>query len=280
MTVGPLSPNSIPPPSNATASHLPTKAQRQRGQWRRKFLIGAAAVAAVAGLSAALLSLRPAPELDAEDAALSVVLILAQDCSWTGSGSLVTDTGLILTNSHVATDEGVDRCHLQVAFTDNYDAEPDDWYAAEVIVDDVTIDLAVLQLLDESGNPTSGPNRTPIPLDTSTPNPGDEIQTLGYPGAGGSTITYTSGDFAGVDSFGEEQFYKTTASMNPGVSGGAAFKDSFALIGVPSAGSLIDVDCDQGDCTAFGNSIGFIRPIRYAEPLIERAQEIMDNRRG
>jgi putative serine protease PepD len=235
-------------------------------------------VAAVASLFVAYLALRPAASLNVENAALSIVQIAALDCGWTGSGSLVTDSGLVLTNSHVATDEGVDRCNLLVAFTDNYESEPDDWYSAEVIVDDVALDLAVIQLLDESGNPTPATGRSPIPLDTTSPSPGDEIQILGYPGAGGSTMTFTSGDFAGVDGADGEQYYKTTASMNPGVSGGAAFKGSFALIGVPSAGSTVDVDCDQGDCTAFGNSIGFIRPIRYAEPLIERAVEIMDNR--
>lgn len=279
-TDGQLFPGKIPPPKAATHGPRRTESPRRSGRSSRKLLISVASVVAVVGLGAALLLLRPASELNVKNAALSIVLISAQECGWTGSGSLVTDDGLILTNSHVATNNGVDNCGLRVAFTDNYEVEPDDWYSAEVIVDDVSLDLAVIQLLDESGAPTSGPNRAPIPLDTSTPSLGDEIQTLGYPGAGGFTMTFTSGDFAGIDSFGGEQFYKTTASMNPGVSGGAAFATSFALVGVPSAASTVDVNCDEGDCRAFGTSIGFIRPIRYAEPLIERAREIMDNRRG
>lgn len=269
----------LPKPSSTRQATITTSSRGPRLN-KRLLAIGAAVAAAIVVIGGLVATLKPAPALDLQDAALSVVLVSAPGCGWQGSGSLVSNSGLILTNSHVATDEGADICNLEVSFTDNYDQVPDESYRAEVIVDEVGIDLAVLQLLDDSGSPTSAPNRAPIPLDTSTPDPGDEIQTLGYPGAGGATLTFTSGDFSGIDSDPAGEFYKTTASMNPGVSGGAAFNGSFALIGVPSAGSRVDVNCDGDDCAAFGNSLGFIRPIRYAEPLIKEAKEIMETRTG
>ncbi|MCL1593336.1 MAG: serine protease [Actinomycetia bacterium] len=209
-----------------------------------------------------------------ETAARSVVRIASIDCGKSGSGSLVTTNGLILTNSHVATENGRDICNPVVGFTDSYDVEPTDWYQAVVLVDDFEIDLAVLQVLDDDGSPLIIEDRDPIPLESSTPELGEQIQTLGYPGIGGQTMTFTSGDYAGVAELSGSEFYKTTASLNAGLSGGSAFNGSFRLIGVPTAGFGVDVICEENDCTAFGDSLGLVRPIRYAIPLIEEAKRL------
>lgn len=242
------------------------------------------AAAAVLGVGAALLLVAnvvvprvsgdDTAAFDIETAARSVVMVVAIDCDKAGSGSLVTDDGLVLTNSHVATEGGRDTCSPMVGLTDGYDEEPSVWYQAVVLVDDPEIDLTVLQILSDDGDALNIDDRAPIPLDGSVPSLGDQIQTLGYPGIGGETMTFTSGDFAGVAELSDNDYYKTTASLNPGVSGGSAFNGAFGLIGVPTAGFGVDVVCEENDCTAFGDSLGLIRPIRYAVPLIEEAKRL------
>jgi len=66
---------------------------------------------------------------------------------------------------------------------------------------------------------------------------------IGYPGIGGSTITYTSGDFSGFggSSDGTQNYIKTTAPLEHGNSGGAAYDNMKQFVGIPTmvvAGSL------------------------------------------
>lgn len=265
----PPTPPTPPPTESGPARDVP---------WKKIGAIAAAvtaviAVAAVAVFAVSTLADRPSG-FDSEDAARSVVRVIAPDCEWAGSGSLVTSSGLVLTNSHVATDGGKDVCSLQVGFIDSYDEEPSDWYRAVVVVDDMALDISVIQVLNKSGDPLQINDRDAIPLNTDTPELGDEIQTLGYPSIGGATLTFTSGDFAGVDGSAGTDFYKTTASLNPGVSGGSAFNGTFELVGIPTAGIGVEIVCEQADCSAFGDSLGLIRPIRYAISLIEEAERL------
>lgn len=237
-------------------------------------ILGAAAVAAVILFGALSLVGSDAGNLNVEDAARSVVLVNAAGCGWAGSGSLVSRDGLILTNSHVATDNGHDVCDLEVGFTDSYDAKPTEWYRAVVLVDDASVDLSVIQALDHDGSRLMLVDRKPIPFATNEPSLGDQIQTLGYPGIGGDTMTFSSGDYAGVDRLDGGRFYKTTASVNRGLSGGAAFNGTFALVGVPTAFVGGAVECAGGDCTYIGDSLGLIRPIEYARDLVAVAQRL------
>lgn len=252
----------------------PSPRMRARPSKRLWQLLGAAAVAAVVLLGVVRLVGSSAGDLNVEDAARSVVLVDATACGWAGSGSLVSQDGLILTNSHVATDNGRDVCNLEVGFTDSYDARPTEWYRAIVLADDASVDLSVIQALDHDGSRLVLADRSPIPLSTNEPSLGDQIQTLGYPGIGGDTMTFSSGDYAGSDRIDGDRFYKTTASVNRGLSGGAAFNGSFSLVGVPTALLGGTVECTGDDCTAIGGSLGLIRPIEYARDLLAEAKRL------
>ena len=60
-------------------------------------------------------------------------------------------------------------------------------------------------------------------------------------------------------------FYKTSAKMGPGVSGGAAFSAvTGEFVGVPTAGSS---SAEDG-----GDILGLIRPNRYVIPLLDRVK--------
>ena len=196
--------------------------------------------------------------------ARSVVLIKATGpgCGRQGSGSIVLDGSYVLTNQHVV---GDGDCSLQVGLTDSTDSEPRKFIAAQIVISDALIDLAVIRLLDSNGAPFTSSEHKPLEIDYSALRLGDKVFTLGYPGAGGSTATLTSGDYSGLDS-SETDFYKTTANMNPGVSGGSAFSAAGKLIGVPTAG-VIDPQTKQSV------GLNLIRPIRFAREILERATE-------
>ncbi len=206
-----------------------------------------------------------------EDVARSVVYIeaLGAMCEWTGSGSIVGDGSLVLTNQHVA---GSGECDLTVYLTDSTSTTPTQSVNAEIVVADEALDLAVIQLRDASGAPFVATGRTPLQLSSDVPKLGDKLTILGYPGLGGSTITLTSGDFSGVDRSETFEYLKTTANMNPGVSGGSAFNSNKQLIGIPTAGRGAEIACDgRTDCVANGSTIGLLRPASLAREILSRA---------
>jgi S1-C subfamily serine protease len=207
-----------------------------------------------------------------ESIARSVVFIEADGsaCGWTGSGSLVGDGSYVLTNQHVAADG---ECELTVWLTDSTASVPTRSMTGNVVISDNQVDLAILRLSDSTGEVFKDGSRTPIQFADDLPELGDKLTILGYPGIGGSTITLTSGDYSGLDNSEEFDFLKTTANMNPGVSGGVALNTEGKLVGIPTAGRGAEVVCDgSADCVANGSTIGLLRPAKLAQQLLEQAQ--------
>lgn len=159
-----------------------------------------------------------------------------------GSGTVVDSRGTILTNKHVI--EGTPGC--LVGFIDKYNDEPyfGDRQIADIKKISADADIAVLKLR----NPN---NTTVTAIDISRGNSGNlrlgnQITTYGYPAKFGTKITYTSGDFSGVDG----NYLKTTAIIEHGNSGGGAYLKNGTFVGMPTAvvkGSL--------------NSLGYILSI-------------------
>ena len=205
-----------------------------------------------------------------ESLARSVVFIDAQGsrCGWTGSGSIVADGSYVLTNQHVA---GNGECDLTVWLTDSTTTSPTKYLTGQFVEADSSRDLAIIRMVDSGGVPYVDETRTPLKFSNSLPKLGDKLTILGYPGLGGSSITLTSGDFSGVDSSEDFDFLKTTANMNPGVSGGAALNSDGELVGIPTAGRGAVVACNQqSDCVANGSTIGLLRPVSLASELLAR----------
>ncbi|MBU2494876.1 MAG: trypsin-like peptidase domain-containing protein [Bacteroidetes bacterium] len=144
-----------------------------------------------------------------------------------GSGTVINSTGLILTNKHVI--DGTAGCW--VGFIDDYDDEPyfGDRQIADIYKVSSDADVAVLKLRNPS-------NTTLTSVDISQSNSssiqlGEILTTYGYPAKFGTKITYTSGDFSGVDG----NYLKTTAIIEHGNSGGGAYLKNGAFIGIPTA---------------------------------------------
>ena len=217
---------------------------------------------------------------------------------WTGSGTIISRDGLILTNAHVVlSDRFYQVKNLIVSLTVAEDAPPVQTYYASIVQADEALDIAIIKpYQDLNGNPLNYDllNLPFVPLgDSDQLKLGESINILGYPGIGGDTITLTRGEVSGFTSeeaYGNRAFIKTSGTIAGGNSGGLAVNEKGELIGVPTAvgsGDLSDaiVDCralmdtnrdgyiDSNDtCVPTGGFINALRPINLAMGLITAAR--------
>jgi flagellar biosynthesis protein FliP len=63
---------------------------------------------------------------------------------------------------------------------------------------------------------------------------GEKLFVLGYPAVGGDSLTVTDGIVAGVERDGDTKYYKTSAKIEHGNSGGAAILESGCFLGIPT----------------------------------------------
>lgn len=215
---------------------------------------------------------------------------------WSGSGSIVTPDGIILTNAHVVLpDKYFTVDALKISLTIAEDQPPRATYYAEVMQADAALDIAVIRVTtDLNGNPVdrASLNLPIVPLGNSDNlRLGDALTILGYPGIGGNTITLTRGEVSGFTAEsgrGDRAFIKTSATIAGGNSGGLAANERGELIGVPTqlgyGGDDQYVDCrvladtnrdgivdDRDNCVPTGGFINALRPITLARPYIEAA---------
>ena len=252
----------------------------------------------------------------AADVMKSVVQIVAlkegfmggMSSAWTGSGTIVHPQGVILTNCHVAHPRAMGMSsppadRLGIAITERSDRPPALSYFAEVIVYNADLDLAVVRIVsDVKGRRVRNLDLPYIPLgDSDSLELGDDISIFGYPGIGGQTVTFTSGDVSGFSSedgvASPRAWIKTDATIAGGNSGGTAVNPEGFLVGIPtqaSAGTGItpvdarpvldtnqDGRIDKRDTPmAIGGFINGLRPINLAISLLEKAGMQIDDHRG
>ncbi len=202
--------------------------------------------------------------------------------SYSGSGSIISSDGLILTNAHVAAPEaeGLDEQyaddeqvrdpdHVLVALTQGDDRPADPEYRARLVEADGFLDAAVIEIYaDEDGNDLDQPLDLPtLPIGNSDAlSTGDDVTVLGFPGISQSgAVTITKGvisTFIPSERFGPRSEIDTDTRIAPGNSGGAAINNDAEIIGIPSA--------------YFGDSgvpivSGRIRPVNLVIGLVEAA---------
>jgi len=217
---------------------------------------------------------------------------------WTGSGTIISSDGLILTNDHVVSSTRYDEVvALLVSLTVAQDQPPVESYYAYVVQADAQLDLAIIKpAWDMQGNPLDYSQlKLPfVPLgDSDTLDLGESIVILGYPVIGGGTITLTRGEVSGFtaeEPFGNRAFIKTSGTISGGNSGGLAVDSLGQIVGIPTqlgSGdlSLDIVDCrpvrdtnrdgyidENDDCVPTGGFINALRPINLALEMIEAAK--------
>ncbi|GAB4500414.1 MAG: hypothetical protein OHK003_20650 [Anaerolineales bacterium] len=235
--------------------------------------------------------------------AATVQIIALQDDSpiYVGSGTILSPSGMILTNAHVASPTTVGAPELEpdvlvVALVISEDKPAAPSYTARVLAVDGFLDLAVIQI-DATANGTAvNPSSLNLPYvqmaNSDSVHVGDNINIFGFPSIGGNTITFTKGTVSGFSSespIGDRAWIKTDATISGGNSGGLAADGNGNIIGVPTiAASSRDAetsDCrviqdtngdgvvDQNDsCVPIGGFLNGIRPVNLALPLIQAAQ--------
>ncbi len=164
-----------------------------------------------------------------------------------GSGSLVTSTGLVLTNAHVVGNASEVRVRL---------ADGREFTGDVVGYADNRVDLAAIQL---RGNPTGLPSVEVAPPETV--QVGQRAFAIGNPF--GLEGTLTVGIVSRIDP--ERGLIQTDAAINPGNSGGPLLDSSARLIGVNT--SIFTTRRSGGSI-----GIGFAIPIGEVQPFLTAVQ--------
>ncbi len=192
----------------------------------------------------------------------------------TGSGTLLSSQGLVLTNYHVILSaDGTTLEKVGIALNLQNDRPPRELFMADVLFCDEQKDLALLKIRHGYYGQVLPPNyRFPwIHLgDSEQMNIADTLIIIGYPGVGGTgsrvSITYSEGVVSGFERTPLGIIFKTDAEMNHGNSGGAALNRNFEMVGVPS--SIVNQEAGQ---------IGYVHPVSFLPDewieIIRREQE-------
>tara|TARA_B100002003_G_C14083821_1_gene521366 strand:- start:159 stop:1157 length:999 start_codon:yes stop_codon:yes gene_type:complete len=172
----------------------------------------------------------------------AVVVVIALDESGDGSmgtGSVIQEDGLVITNSHVIVNDEVNRVYprLKVCFMpSNFEGgrrrDLKDCYKVRAIKYSNKLDLALLKMQ------SSPPNMSVIQFaDSRTVETGDPVLAIGHPEQGG-LWTLTTGiistkikDFKGIKG---KDVFQTETSFNRGNSGGPLLNLKGAMVGVNS----------------------------------------------
>lgn len=172
-----------------------------------------------------------------------------------GSGSIVSEDGYIVTNSHVVSDG--EAKEINVLFN-NGETAP-----AELVWNDASLDLAIIKVASDNKNLKA------IDIgDSDEIGVGDRVVAIGNPLGFNLQSTVTSGIISGLNrsvSFNTgvqmDGLMQTDAAINSGNSGGALLNSRGQLIGINTAKA--------------GNSdgIGFAIPINTVKPVIDKIRE-------
>ena len=163
-----------------------------------------------------------------------------------GSGFVISEDGLILTNNHV-----VEKAtEIKVKLESGREGKE---YDAKVIGRDPKTDLALIQINPDADFPKS------VHLgDSDAIRVGDWVMAVGNPFGLGQTVTTgiisAKGRIIGAGPY--DDFLQTDAAINPGNSGGPLFNMNGEVIGINTA------------IIAQGQNIGFTIPINLAKELL------------
>lgn len=215
-----------------------------------------------------------------------------------GSGFLISNDALILTNAHVITDDetGEIKENIEICTIESEVSIPNCKYSAIIWEINTELDLALITPdfeIDELGQTTGETLSIEdmqaiglpyVDLADYNPSLGDDLTILGFPAASlNPTITLTKGIVSGFEpislydpTFDENWIYsiQTDAIVNSGNSGGPAFNNEEKVVGVVFAGST------EGDGGQYGYIINNDVIWLWFQELVEQgslSQEFVDD---
>lgn len=201
-----------------------------------------------------------------------------------GSGTIVSSDGSVLTNLHVIWDEAEGSPHdlFVIGRYESGDRDPmlvcagrpgrSRWLRE--------LDLALLQCdLDMNGQRFEPKNWPTVPIGRGEPLfRGERVWVIGFPDVGGGALRVTSGQISGWISRGDRvELIRSDAGITHGNSGGTAVDESGRLIGVPTAFRELHL---AGEPSRRVGEVGLIRPIELAAPLLRVARAGWEPRAG
>lgn len=157
-----------------------------------------------------------------------------------GSGVLISSSGVILTNHHVVTlEDDFDNTEREssyvICLTEEIDKKPECKYTGKLIASNKDLDVALLRIENIAGYSDKSAYSFLSLNATGSTLINDEVTALGYPSIGGDTITITKGAISGKESKYNKSWIKTDAVVSYGSSGGAAVDSNGGLIGITSS---------------------------------------------
>ncbi|MEM8711005.1 MAG: trypsin-like peptidase domain-containing protein [Planctomycetota bacterium] len=176
-----------------------------------------------------------------------------------GSGVVISDDGLIVTNHHVV--EGGSR--FDIVFTDGSKTR------AKLVGSDDAVDLAVLRLEGKQPTPNNKPLR-PMPLRTEIPPVGELVLAVGNPLSLGHTVTLGVVNGHGrsnLDIADYENYIQTDAAINPGNSGGPLVDIQGRAIGITVA---VGLESNNDGGLAFAIPASMVR--RVVDDIVEHGR--------
>ena len=164
-----------------------------------------------------------------------------------GSGVIIDESGIVITNHHVIKDAD----EVKVSLSDGRE------FRAEILLIDKKSDLAILRLEATQKFPAV------VIGDSEDLEVGDLVLAIGNPFGVGQTVTSgivsaLARSQGGIDDFGF--FIQTDASINPGNSGGAL---------VDMAGRLIGINTSIFPRSGGSNGIGFAVPSNMVRVVLD-----------
>jgi S1-C subfamily serine protease len=206
-------------------------------------------------------------------AAVGLILVSESDGEQprpSGSGVVIRQDGVIVTNWHVIKQTNSDRPYQEIYFSLAADsgASPLDSssYRMKVVEIEREIDLALLRIvnIDQPAGKRSPLNLPFIEIgDSHAIDLLDDLVIIGFPAMGGATATVSHGIVEGKDNV--EGWIKTDTRLLHGNSGGAAVDAEGKLIGVATK---VEVDLAQNDVRL--GTVGYLRPSHLVTKMLNR----------
>ncbi len=196
-------------------------------------------------------SIKPASDQTNLDIASAVVNIYCtgktEEDTTGGSGTILTEDGLVLTNAHIIPKGGEDTASCLVILPDPSTGAPDEIYTAyPIVIPDLSeqYDLAFVQIDDVYYDTDEGkaygvyPKKFPA-YDSNkyckneNVKLGEPVRIYGYPAiSGGYALTITDGIVSSL--LAKDGLIITSAKISHGNSGGLAVDQYGCRIGIPS----------------------------------------------
>lgn len=219
------------------------------------------------------------------------------------TGTLVSRTGLILTNAHsTVTGDNCSGTDLIIAIGGSTDAPPVPTFRASILQANPGLDIALLQIDRQIDGRLINTVAMELPFvelaDSSALRLDNTLIIFGYPDMGDSAVQVTRGTVTGFSAEpigGNQSWIKTNVTLTGTMTGGGAYDQTGRLVGIPTTAPVIGVSPEarclslqdtsldgvinsNDRCVPLGGTINALRPSNFASPLLRAATLRLDLR--